>query len=263
MATARAQKRKGGAAVRRVMLTLLALVSGACGGAASAAEEPCRSERVDGRAYVICSFSVADHEITVHWRDADKTAYASLLAFKNRALRAGRPLVFAMNGGMYHDDLRPVGYHVEHRQRLRPANTRRGPGNFHMLPNGIFFIEKGRVGVMETRAFLRRRRRPQFATQSGPMLVLGGRLHPLFKPSWTSRKIRNGVGVSRDGRQVFFVLSDDPVTFYEFGRLFQRHLRAHNALFLDGSVSQMWSPTLSRPGFSRVGPIIAVAKRRP
>ncbi len=247
------------AAVMSIFMSVFAVLFG--NRVASAAEH-CRIEHYAGKQYVICRFEASKIEVSVHWRNGNAEPYVTLLGFKNSQLRQGKPLLLAMNGGMYHDDLRPVGYHVENYQRLRKANTRRGPGNFHMLPNGIFFVEKNRIGVMETRAFLRRNRRPQFATQSGPMLVINGRLHPLFKPSWTSAKIRNGVGVSKDGKRVYFVLSDSPVTFYEFGKLFQRHLKAYNALFLDGSVSQMWSPEISRPSFSRVGPIIAVARRQ-
>ena len=245
-----------------VLLVILSLLAMWFGVGTSVAGEACRTEQYSGKRYVICSFDTSKIDVSVHWRDERSKPYVTLLGFKNSQLGRGKPLLLAMNGGMYHEDLRPVGYHVEQRQKLRNANTRRGPGNFHMLPNGIFFIEKKRIGVMETRAFLRRNRRPQFATQSGPMLVINGRMHPLFKPTWTSAKIRNGVGVSKDGRHVHFVLSDSAVTFYEFARLFPVHLKAYNALFLDGSVSQMWSPEISRPGFSRVGPIIAVTKRQ-
>ena len=167
--------------------------------------------------------------------------------------------LFAMNGGMYREDLSPAGYHVEARRKIRNANTRRGPGNFHMLPNGIFYVDNGRAGVMETRAFLRRNRRPSFATQSGPMLVIDGRIHPQFNPTSAHRKPRSGVGVSGDGRTVYFAISEGLVTFYNFAKLFEIKLNAPNALFLDGgSVPQMLAPGLARRNFAPVGPIIAV-----
>jgi hypothetical protein len=47
-------------------------------------------------------------------------------------------------------------------------------------PNGIFYIAAGRAAVAETQAFLKQRPQTNLATQSGPMLVINGRLHPRF-----------------------------------------------------------------------------------
>ncbi|MFM1814048.1 MAG: hypothetical protein RLZ98_743 [Pseudomonadota bacterium] len=230
-------------------------------GAAAAGKAPCKAQRFAGQAYVVCSIDAGAAEISVRWRGADGKPLGSLGAVERAARKAGRRLMLAMNGGMYHEDLSPVGYHVENRKKINGANTRRGPGNFHMLPNGIFFVEKGRAGVMETRAFLKRNRRPDHATQSGPMLVIDGKLHPTFRADSESRFIRNGVGVSRDGKVVHFVISDEPVTFHAFASLFQRHLKVANALYLDGNVSQLVSASLSRRGFRPVGPVIVALEK--
>ncbi|MEM9027063.1 MAG: phosphodiester glycosidase family protein [Pseudomonadota bacterium] len=224
-----------------------------------ATDTPCQRLSYAGSAYTVCSFDPAKAEISVHWRRGNGKPFASLGAFRRAVSGGGRRFLFAMNGGMYHEDLSPVGYHVEARAKLKNANTRRGPGNFHMLPNGIFFVEKGRAGVMETRAFLKRNRRPDYATQSGPMLVISGRIHPRFKANSQHRKPRNGVGVSADGRRVYFAISHGAVTFWNFAKLFQQKLKTPNALFLDGgSAPQMIGPGVSRPSFAPVGPIVAV-----
>ncbi len=73
---------------------------------------------------------------------------------------------------------------------------------------------------METSQFLKRNPRPEIATQSGPMLVINGQLHPKFSEDGQSRKIRNGVGVL-DGDTVFFALSEGAVSFADFARLFR------------------------------------------
>lgn len=220
----------------------------------------CRLRSFAGSSYTVCTFDASRTQISVHWRDGAGKPYGTLEAIRQHFVRTGKVFLFAMNGGMYREDLSPVGYHVEARRKIRHANTRRGPGNFHMLPNGIFYVDKGRAGVMETRAFLRRNRRPSFATQSGPMLVIDGRIHPRFNPTSVHRKLRSGVGVSRDGRTVYFAISEDVVTFYNFAKLFEVKLNAPNALFLDGgSVPQMLAPGLSRRNFGPVGPIVAVA----
>ncbi len=140
------------------------------------------------------------------------------------------------------------------------ASTAGGPGNFHMKPNGVFFIAGGKAGVMETGQFLRRGIAPELATQSGPMLVINNRLHPRFPAEGVSRKVRNGVGV-RDGDRIVFAISEGPVTFTDFARLFRDRLATPNALFLDGSVSSLAAPGLDRTGFRSLGPMIAAFDR--
>ena len=54
--------------------------------------------------------------------------------------RAGARLAFAMNGGMYHPDRSPVGLHVAPEGQSAPLVTSAGPGNFGMLPNGVFCV---------------------------------------------------------------------------------------------------------------------------
>src|SRR5262249_58027901 len=98
------------------------------------------------------------------------------------------------NAGMYDLDERPVGLYVESGRELVRVNTRAGPGNFHMRPNGVLFVAQGFAGVMETRAFLRQKPQADFATQSGPMLVMDGRLHPRFARHGGALKYPRGVG---------------------------------------------------------------------
>ncbi|MGI9522177.1 MAG: phosphodiester glycosidase family protein [Hyphomicrobiaceae bacterium] len=232
-------------------------------GARTMTGKSCDRKLFAGSSYTVCKFDVARTKISIRWRNREGRPYGSLAALRRHFARDGRQVLFAMNAGMYHEDLSPVGYYVEARKKLKNANTRRGPGNFHMLPNGIFFVENARAGVMETRAFLKRNRRPLFATQSGPMLVIGGRTHPRFNPTSKHRKLRNGVGVSGDGRTVYFAISDDSVTFYNFAKLFQVKLGVPNALFLDGgSAPQMMAPGISRPSFAPVGPVVVVTAQR-
>lgn len=226
-------------------------------------EAPCGTRIHAGSRFLVCRYDLRRVEVVTRWRSASQRPFANLLAARQTLRDSGRTPLFTTNGGMYSEDLAPVGYYVERRRKLKNANTRRGPGNFHMLPNGIFFVEGGRAGVMETRAFLRRNRRPDYATQSGPMLVIDGRLHRRFDPQSLSRKARNGVGVSADGRTVYFAITQDASNFHSFATLFQRVLKTPNALFLDGgSVPQMWAVGgVTRLSFAPVGPIIAVVEK--
>jgi len=168
-----------------------------------------------------------------------------------------------MNAGMYDEEGRPIGLYVEQGERQRRINLRNGPGNFHMKPNGVFSVdEEGRVFVTESGAFARRPPpRVMWATQSGPMLVVGGRLHPEIRPDGESRLVRNGVGAVNE-RTAFFVISDEPVSFGRLARFFRDVLKCPNALFLDGTVSSLWDPQAGRrDGYDSLGPLILVFSR--
>ncbi|MEA2840293.1 MAG: hypothetical protein QOF41_1623 [Methylobacteriaceae bacterium] len=115
---------------------------------------------------------------------------------------------------------------------------------------------KGSAGVTETGRFLACATKALYATQSGPMLIIAGHIHPKIHADGTSRKIRNGVGVA-SGRIVQFVISDNAVTFYEFASLFRDRLGCRDALFLDGSISSLYAPDLGRDDrLLSLGPII-------
>ena len=217
----------------------------------------CRVESVGGERYTICSFDPAATRISVRLAGADGRPFGKLARLTDARPRA----VFAMNGGMYHDDLAPVGLYVEEGRERESLKTKRSWGNFGLLPNGVFWVDGARAGVSETLAHARSGRAPAFATQSGPMLVIDGHLHPRFKRGSDSLKVRNGVGVSRDGR-VHFALSHGAVNFWTFAALFRDHLATPNALFLDGTVSAIRARGFSRGGFwAPLGPMIVVEEK--
>jgi uncharacterized protein YigE (DUF2233 family) len=168
-----------------------------------------------------------------------------------------------MNAGMYHKDRTPVGLYVENGVDVTPANENEGTGNFHLLPNGVFWTSRDDEGargahVSATESFLASAHFVDSATQSGPMLVIEGDLHPKFLVDAASRKRRNGVGVRDDGT-VVFAISDAAVTFHEFATYFRDVLNCPNALYLDGTISRLYSADLGRndPGLA-MGPIVGV-----
>jgi uncharacterized protein YigE (DUF2233 family) len=164
-----------------------------------------------------------------------------------------------MNAGMYRPDHSPAGHYIEDGQVMRRVITRAGPGNFGLLPNGVLCITKNRADVYETQAFLQRSPSCRFATQSGPMLVINGALHPRFTATSKSKFIRNGVGATPDGQKAIFVISNAPLTLHMFGRYFKDHLNLKSALYLDGNVSRLYAPMINRRDFGRrLGPMIGV-----
>jgi len=172
----------------------------------------------------------------------------------------GRTLLFAMNGGMYDAALLPVGLYVEDGEALKPLNTRPGPGNFHMLPNGVFAITDAGPLVRESKAFAASSGPPaRFATQSGPMLVIDGALHPRFYPESRFLNVRNGVGIVEETGEAVFAISTSRVNFWSFARFFKDRLGCRNALYLDGTISSLYAPPLRRRDWLfPMGPIIAV-----
>ena len=233
------------------------LIAGVAG--AASAQEPCQPRSVAGAEYVICTLDLRRYDIALFWRGPDGEPYGGFSALARSP--QGARLVFAMNAGMFKEDRSPVGLYVENGQELKRANTANGPGNFHLKPNGVFYVAGQSAGVMETSRFLRQKPRVDYATQSGPMLVIDGQIHPKISENGPSRKIRNGVGV-RDRNIVVFAISERVVTFGEFARLFRDELGCANALFLDGSVSSLFAPGLNRnDSLIPLGPIVGARPR--
>jgi uncharacterized protein YigE (DUF2233 family) len=163
-----------------------------------------------------------------------------------------------MNAGMFHSDLRPVGHYVEdYREEMRVVSNA-GPGNFGMLPNGIFCITDTKYHVFETRDYIAQKPNCAYATQSGPLLLQDSVFHPRLLKGSTSKYMRNGVGVSADGQTAYFVISNQRVNFHNFTTFFQDVLDVQNALYFDGNVSKLYAPELGRSGVGwSVGPMVA------
>lgn len=180
------------------------------------------------------------------WKREDGTPYGSIHALRDAVEAEGGKLRFAVNGGIYSKQFTPLGLYIENGKRYYKLNQGDGGGNFFLLPNGVFYITEQGASVVETRDY-----RPQSqvtnAMQSGPILVTRGNIHPRFIPDYHSKHIRNGVGVDAEGR-VVFAISNAPVNFHDFATLFSDALSCPNALYLDGSISEMYVPALFRFG---------------
>lgn len=225
------------------LLTVFAVLGlSACG---ANSDPACRFETYAGNAYTICVAPV-DADIRVFLNRPNGNPYYSFEAVDTALAGQGERLVFGMNAGMYHQNRAPVGLYVEDGVTHTPLNTVARDGNFGLVPNGVFYIADGRAGLAETSRFARAAPNPSFATQSGPMLVIDGKLHPKFQASGPSKKKRNGVGITGDGRRVYFVVSEVPVNFHSFASLFRDHLDTPNALFLDGTVSRLYDRETAR-----------------
>lgn len=244
------------AGMMRKLLAALAFL--AAPAAAQPMGSPCAPTEFEGTRFTLCTVEAGQDLRLFHSYEG---GLLGSFAAVNRVLaREGKTLAFAMNAGMYHADREPVGLYVENGRQRSAIVLPASPGNFGLLPNGVFCIAAGRFAVIESTAFAAAPPDCRFATQSGPMLVIGGKLHPRFIPGGDSRYIRNGVGVSADGRRAVFAISEQPVNFDTFGRLYRDVLGLPDALYLDGKISRLYAPGLCRSdlGFA-MGPIVGLA----
>ncbi|MFC5385787.1 phosphodiester glycosidase family protein [Aquamicrobium segne] len=213
-------------------------------------------------AHIVCVFDPAAYDIRIAHADGNGRPFGSLAAF-DEAMSVNKEMpLLSMNAGMYHKDLSPVGLLIEEGKIKAPLNLDDDKGNFFMKPNGVFLIGKeGQAAVMEAFEYARTMPDTLYATQSGPMLVIDGHIHPRFEWNGKSRYIRNGVGVDRNN-QVVLVLSRKAVSLGHFARLFRDELKCDNALFLDGAVSAMSRGGKHIAGGQHpVGPILAVFEK--
>ena len=219
----------------------------------------CREVTFENVPLTHCVADPAEHRIGTRLEQPGSGPFRSLAAFAETVDK--RTVAFAMNAGMYDDDVQPIGYYVEEGDRQKELNRADGPGNFHMKPNGVFFGTGGSWRVLSADQFYSTvRDRPRFGTQSGPMLVIDGELHPDIQDNGPSRAVRNGVGVSDDGK-AHFVISNAALSFGQLARFYRDELQVKNALFLDANVSGLWDPAKDRLDRGVIGPMLVVTKR--
>lgn len=242
----------------RFSLALLALACASCNQPPQSQwpASSCRIELFEGSRFTVCDPGGGALRLVAAARDeVPKRGFAELLA----DVPAER-IAFAMNAGMFDAEGRPIGLAVVDGVTVHAINRRDGGGNFHMKPNGVFVVRRdGSAAVVTSQAFVLS---PDtaFATQSGPMLVIGGAINPSFDANGQSRHIRNGVGIGPKG-QPLFAISNEVVSFGKFARFFRDGLKADNALYFDGSVSSLWDPANGRMDAGvPLGPMIVALK---
>jgi len=186
---------------------------------------------------------VADPEkqnIRFYWKDDGAKIFRSISGLKGWLESKNETLVFAMNGGMYKPDNSPQGLYVQDQVTLATLDTGSGKGNFYLKPNGVFCITTTKQACICKTADYPAIKDVNFATQSGPLLVINGEINPAFKKGSSNLNVRNGVGIL-PGNKILFAMSKEPVNFFDFATYFKSK-GCKDALYLDGFVSRTYLP---------------------
>lgn len=190
--------------------------------------------------FIIYKTSGQHNNIKLYSKDNHQQLLLTLQRLKNYAESCGEDLLFGMNGGMYMANHAPLGLLIQNGKILSPLNNANGNGNFYLQPNGVLYLTKNKEAhLCETADFIYSGD-IEYATQSGPMLLINGQIHPAFQQGSSNLNIRNGVGLL-PGNELLFAMSKHPVNFYDFAA-FLKKAGCSNALYLDGFVSRTYLP---------------------
>lgn len=151
-----------------------------------------------------------------------QTSSARSLALANRGL-------IAINGGFFTPELKPIGLRIKNgivRQRMQ-----------HTRWWGIFYIKNNKPYLVAPR-YYRKQKGIQFALQSGPRLVVNGRI-PRLKPGFAAR---SALGITRDHKILLLATEKLVLTTTELAQIMQappqsNGLNCEYALNLDGGNS--------------------------
>lgn len=173
------------------------------------------------------------------------------------------------NAGMFTPTFEPEGLYIEENPEKKyslDVGDQKSHLNFYLRPNGVFYIDNKNIPHIDTtQEFARLQKSRKFkvklATQSGPMLVINGRIHPAFVKGSKNYKIRSGVGIINP-KKVVFACTLHGSNFYDFAVFMKDIFNCKNALFLDGAISKMYLHDIdSTETGGQFGPILSVSRK--
>lgn len=209
--------------------------------------------------FITYEVNLKNQKIDFFWKDSLGNNFSNFLKLKNYLEKNHKKLIFATNGGMYKKDGYPQGLYIEKSIEKNRIETNNGDGNFYLKPNGVFYLTKDKKAKIISTENFKKGKNILYATQSGPMLLIEGKIHSTFNENSKNLNIRNGVGILPNGNLIF-VMSKQEINFYEFANYFKQ-LNCKNALYLDGFVSRTYLPEKNWEQLDgNFGVIIAVTK---
>ena len=199
-----------------------------------------QSKKTTDKNILYHTVDLTKQELKFYWKNEKNAHFKNFQNLINWAESSSKTVTFAMNGGMFKKDFSPQGIYIENGILKSNIDTlKNGYGNFYMQPNGIFCITNDYKGIIcKTTDF--ENKEIKYATQSGPLLVINGKIHSKFKNGSKNLNIRNGVGILPNGK-LLFAMSKQKINFYDFAIYFKNR-GCKNALYLDGFVSKTYLP---------------------
>lgn len=214
----------------------------------------------DYEGFIVRTYNPQQEQLSLYLKDENGQPFKTFERLNTWLNAKQEELLFAMNAGMYQSNFEPLGLLVIKGKQLSKLNLREAKGNFYWKPNGVFLVNETGAKIIESSEYPKFAEHVQLATQSGPLLVQNGNIHPEFKPEAISRLIRNGIGIA--GEQVYLVISTQQVNFYEFARFFKEELKCTDALYLDGVVSAVYSAEAKlNSQTTALGPLLGLTKK--
>lgn len=161
--------------------------------------------------------------------------------------------LIAINGGFFTAKGDPIGLRIssgEVKQRLHGTSWW-----------GVFYIENQRPRIVAQKAF-KKRKHINFALQSGPRLVVNGKI-PNLKDNYDQR---TALGITQDKKVIIVVTEHNPMTTTELALVMRGLLNCQYALNLDGGSStqlyaQVGTLNLHVHGLSSVSDAVIVLPR--
>lgn len=200
--------------------------------------------------FVVYWVNLDADRLSLHWRDSEGKPLTSFVRLREHLAAQSRQVTFAMNAGIFSTEIVPLGLHVEDSKVLHELNLgekESGQFNFYLKPNGVFYVVSNRAAIAESGAYARLGVRPSLACQSGPLLLLDNKIHPVFRPESTNYRTRTGVGVLKSN-EVVFAMSMKALRFHDFARLFKERFGCRDALYLDGEICAVYLPEMGCSG---------------
>lgn len=210
------------------------------------------------------------HKVETYLKDYTKKPhypnFSSLANLYKYLKKNGKDVLMLTNAGMFTPEHKPEGLFIFKGKEVYPVdNGKQAYANFYMKPNGVFYMDGLGASVVTTKEFnlkYPKKIKPYFATQSGPMLVINGKLHPKFNYGSPNLNIRSGVGILPNGNIIFIISNKSETNFFDFATIFKDIFACKNALFLDGAISKMYLKNLNPKELGgNFGPLISVTKK--
>jgi len=191
-----------------------------------------------------CHLKLGRDHVRTFWRDPSGVVFGNFDRLSAWLATRGETLVCATNAGIYGQDLRPIGLYVEAGQLRRKLNVRkRAYGNFYLQPNGALLLSDKEAKILSTDEISADTEKQlstiRYATQSGPIMLRNTKINPLFTPGSENRVVRNAVCVITS-TEVVLARSRAPINFHDFAQQLREKIGCRDALYLDGSISQLY-----------------------